>query len=246
MNPKVVMCCAKDCQAVLTSDCYRFPKEPELVREYLSILEREDLLSLSIDQLRDNYLFCPLHVDVVPDEPCFVVVEEEGEDVEAQEPVRNTSRQPLVNVQYQNIPLDYRREAPETILNFSELACPLCGKGFCSPYTLRNHMLNYHRIPGENILQVTSPSVSASACSRSNLDSSTSSTSQETNPIPNSKWKCTFCDKVFPDIDKYRKHMLKCHRDFFCENCDKSFKTAGYFRKHKKLHCKRKAMKRSS
>ena len=334
MNSKIVKCCAKDCPTILTSDCYRFPEEPELVREFLTILEREDLLSLSIDQLRDNYLFCPLHVDVVPDEPSFV-----EEDKVVREPVRQTLRQPLANVQdsdpniYPNAMLENhnvrvrtmsrgvhslarnsnssadRRNANATIPNFSnmtcpfcskmfngtvalenhreqcrinfclsrvtqartseggqshsaesnlqivrnlvpnstEMSCPLCGKGFCSPNTLRNHVLKYHRIPGENIIQVASPSISASESSHSSSESFTSSTRQEIDPIPNGgKWKCTFCNKVFPDVDKYRRHMLKRHRDFFCENCDKSFKTAGYFRTHKRLHCKSKAMKRSN
>ena len=131
--------------------------------------------------------------------------------------------------------------------NSRETSCPLCGKGFCSPNTLRNHVLKYHRIPGENIIQVASPSISAPECSHPSSENSTSSTSQEIDPIPNGgRWKCTFCNKAFPDADKYRSHMLKRHRDFFCENCDKSFKTAGYFRTHRRLHCKSKAMKRSN
>ena len=172
MNSKIVKCCAKNCPTILTSDCYRFPEEPELAREFLTILEREDLLSLSIDQLRDNYLFCPLHVDVVPDEPSPV-----GEDKVARGPARQALRQPLANVQdsglniYPSIPLVPRRyrqpqhpSAPSSIYalppvessgigpfsghsqQITRLMCSFCGLLFFDPVSCKNHMSENHAL----------------------------------------------------------------------------------------------------
>ena len=47
---------------------------------------------------------------------------------------------------------------------------------------------------------------------------------------------CTSCGKVFPSVNKLRKHISNAHQDVSCKICKKSFRSKGSLKNHEEIH----------
>ena len=168
-------CCARDCSTILTDsppNCYQFPEEHDLIREILVVIERHDLISLPIEELRNNYLVCMAHFKVVGEEPVepervvnhgsmqasnYQYQDRQGERQNEvvnrqsyhQKEVQSHSRQKAdrsgTSERHHNRDSPYPHSGGRPNKDNIVQSCKVCYRVLVGFETFKNHMLSYHQ-----------------------------------------------------------------------------------------------------